>query len=80
MAEKAVAEVKDTGKDLLEKITDMDVFRREDQVDQANTSYCIYILREIFREPLLKCWQIYPRLRSLSSWLWGELQAGRLAI
>ena len=32
MAEKAVAEVKDTGKDLLEKITDMDVFRREDQV------------------------------------------------
>ena len=32
MAEKAVAEVKDTGKDFLEKITDMDVFRREDQV------------------------------------------------
>ena len=27
-----MAEVKDTGKDLLEKITDMDVFRREDQV------------------------------------------------
>ena len=51
MAEKAVAEVKDTGKELLEKITDMDVFRREDQVDQANTPYCIYILREIFREP-----------------------------
>ena len=42
MAEKAVAEVKDTGKDLLEKITDMDVFRREDQVGRSNFTSIIY--------------------------------------
>ena len=47
MAEKAVAEVKDTGKDLLEKITDMDVFRREDQVNQTNHT-------EIFDERNIK--------------------------
>ena len=38
-----MAEVKDTGKDLLEKITDMDVFRREDQVNQTNHTLNIKI-------------------------------------
>ena len=37
-----MAEVKDTGKDLLEKITDMDVFRREDQVGRSNLTSIIY--------------------------------------
>ena len=32
MAEKAVSEIKDTSKDLLGKITDMEVFKREDKV------------------------------------------------
>ena len=36
MAEKAVSDIKDTGKDLLGKITDMEVFRGEDQVDKTN--------------------------------------------
>ena len=50
MAEKAVAEVKDTGKDLLEKITDMDVFRREDQV-KVNLNRQKYFMSEILRAP-----------------------------
>ena len=47
MAEKAVAEVKDTDKDLLEKITDMDVFRREDQVLRSQYQTIYHVMREI---------------------------------
>ena len=32
MAEKAVSEIKDTSKDFLGKITDMEVFKSEDKV------------------------------------------------
>ena len=36
MAEKAVSEIKDTSKDLLGKITDMEVFKREDKVGSCS--------------------------------------------
>ena len=36
MAEKAVSDIKDTGKDLLGRITDMEVFRADDQVIKPN--------------------------------------------
>ena len=48
MAEKAVSDIKDSGKELLEKLSEMEVFRREDQGTVAR------VMEDLSRAPAPK--------------------------
>merc|ERR1719293_122066 len=71
MAEKAVSEIKDTSKDLLGKITDMEVFKREDKGAVAK------IMEDLSRAPVPK----QLAVGGAAGWTAGYLtmKAGKMA-
>merc|ERR1719293_590296 len=71
MAEKAVSEIKDTSKDLLGKITDMEVFKREDKGAVAK------IMEDLSRAPPPK----QLAVGGVAGWAAGyvTMKAGKMA-
>ena len=71
MAEKAVSDIKDSGKELLEKLSEMEVFRREDQGTVAR------VMEDLSRAPAPK----QMAVGGVAGWAAGyvTMKAGKMA-
>ena len=71
MAEKAVSDIKDSGKELLEKLSEMEVFRREDQGTVAR------VMEDLSRAPAPK----QMAVGGAAGWAAGyvTMKAGKMA-